>query len=64
MSGQGNESYWYNLKTGEVEFGFESPSVDRVGMIDQHDAAQLLIIVLAHQDHVGSRVRQARAGDA
>lgn len=39
MSGQGNESYWYNLKTGEVEFGFESPSVDRVGPFDTREEA-------------------------
>ena len=24
-----SEKYWFNLKTGEVEKGFESPSVDR-----------------------------------
>jgi len=26
-----SKQYWYNMKTGEVEFGFASPSVDRVG---------------------------------
>jgi hypothetical protein len=31
MSVHGSESFWYNIKTGEVEFGFESPNVDRVG---------------------------------
>ena len=25
------EQYWYNLNTGEVERGFESPAVDRAG---------------------------------
>ena len=24
-----SEAYWYNLKTGEVEKGFKTPSVDR-----------------------------------
>lgn len=40
MSANGAESFWYNLKTGEVEFGFESPSVDRVGPFDSQEAAQ------------------------
>lgn len=25
------KKYWYNLTTGEVEFGLESPAVDRAG---------------------------------
>ena len=40
MSGQGSERYWYNMKTGEVEFGFESPSVDRVGPFDTREEAE------------------------
>jgi len=37
----GDEKYWYNLSTGEVEFGMQSASVDRVGPFDTaHDAAQ------------------------
>jgi hypothetical protein len=40
MSGEGAQSYWYNMKTGEVEFGFESPSVDRVGPFDSREAAE------------------------
>ena len=39
MSGHGHESFWYNMKTGEVEFGFESPSVDRVGPFETHEEA-------------------------
>lgn len=30
----GDEKYWYNLETGQVEFGMISPSVDRVGPFD------------------------------
>jgi hypothetical protein len=30
----GDEKYWYNLATGQVEFGMISPSVDRVGPFD------------------------------
>ena len=28
---QNSEKYWYNLVTGEVEQGFESPAIDRAG---------------------------------
>ena len=40
MSGQGAQSYWYNMKTGEVEFGFESPSINRVGPFDSREDAE------------------------
>jgi len=30
----GDEKYWYNLATGQVEFGMISPSADRVGPFD------------------------------
>ena len=37
----GDEKYWYNLRTGEVEFGMQSASVDRVGPFDtEGEAAQ------------------------
>ena len=28
---QGRDKFWYNLVTGEVEQGFESPAIDRAG---------------------------------
>jgi hypothetical protein len=31
MGTEPSKQYWYNMKTGEVEFGFASPSADRVG---------------------------------
>lgn len=34
-----NEKYWYNLKTGEVEKGFESPSIDRAGPFETPEEA-------------------------
>ena len=37
MSGEGK--YWYNSTTGEVEFGLESPSIDRVGPFDTAEEA-------------------------
>jgi hypothetical protein len=35
----GERKYWYNTASGEVEYGFVSPSVDRVGPFDTADAA-------------------------
>lgn len=35
----GSEKYWYNLTTGQVEKGFESPSVDRAGPFDTPEEA-------------------------
>jgi hypothetical protein len=34
-----SEKYWYNLNTGEVERGFESPVVDRAGPFDTAEEA-------------------------
>jgi hypothetical protein len=34
-----SEKYWYNLKTGEVEKGYESPAVDRAGPFDTPEEA-------------------------
>ncbi|WP_460773732.1 SPOR domain-containing protein [Microbacterium sp. GXF7504] len=34
-----SEKYWYNLKTGQVERGFESPAVDRAGPFDSPEEA-------------------------
>lgn len=37
---QGSEKYWYNLQTGEVEKGFESPAIDRAGPFDTAEEAE------------------------
>lgn len=34
-----SEKYWYNLKTGDVERGFESPAPDRAGPFDTAEEA-------------------------
>ncbi|MCU1477618.1 MAG: hypothetical protein JWQ64_2311 [Subtercola sp.] len=31
MSGDPSKQYWYNINTGEVEFGYVSPAPERVG---------------------------------
>jgi hypothetical protein len=34
-----DEKFWYNLETGAVERGFESPAVDRAGPFDTAEEA-------------------------
>ena len=34
-----NEKYWYNLETGQVEKGYESPAIDRAGPFDTAEEA-------------------------
>lgn len=34
-----SEKYWYNLNTGEVEHGFESPAIDRAGPFETAEEA-------------------------
>ena len=36
----GSEKYWYNLRTGKVEKGFESPSIERAGPFDTPEEAE------------------------
>lgn len=38
--------YWYNMKTGEVEQGFQSPAPDRVGPFDTREEAARALEVL------------------
>lgn len=40
MSKDPAEQYWYNLSTGQVEFGYESPVVDRVGPFETRVEAE------------------------
>lgn len=35
----GEHKYWYNTTTGEVEYGYISPAVDRVGPFDTQEQA-------------------------
>lgn len=35
----GEEKYWYNLTSGKVERGFESPAIDRAGPFDTEEEA-------------------------
>lgn len=44
-----DEKYWYNLKTGEVERGFESPSVDRAGPFETAEEAAQAPQVIAER---------------
>jgi hypothetical protein len=46
MAQDAEHMYWYNLHTGEVEQGFESPSVDRVGPFETRAEAERALDVL------------------
>lgn len=37
---QSTEKFWYNLVTGKVEQGFESPAIDRAGPFDTREEAE------------------------
>ncbi|QIG40632.1 SPOR domain-containing protein [Microbacterium sp. 4R-513] len=69
----GSEKYWYNLKTGKVEKGFESPSVDRAGPFDTPEEAAHAPEVIrersrawsedeAREDHWGSSDETGETG--
>ena len=38
--------YWYNMNTGEVEQGFQSPAVDRVGPFETRSEAERALEIL------------------
>jgi hypothetical protein len=38
--------FWYNMHTGEVEQGFESPSIDRVGPFPTRAEAERALEIL------------------
>jgi hypothetical protein len=38
--------FWYNMHTGEVEQGFQSPSADRVGPFPTRDEAEHALDIL------------------
>jgi hypothetical protein len=40
MSEDPSTQYWYNMKTGEVEKGYVSSVVDRVGPFETHEEAE------------------------
>jgi hypothetical protein len=40
MASQAESKYWYNIRTSDVEFGYESPSIYRVGPFDTHEQAE------------------------
>ena len=54
MTEDPSKQYWYNLRTGEVERGFESPSVDRAGPFDTPEEAARAPQVLAERSRAWS----------
>ena len=45
----GEDKYWYNLRTGEVERGFESPAPDRAGPFETAEEAARAPQVIAER---------------
>lgn len=43
------EKYWYNLATGEVEYGMLSPAIDRAGPFDTAEDAARAPEILAER---------------
>ena len=71
-----SEKYWYNLTTGAVEKGYESPAVDRAGPFDTAEEAAAAPALLKERSRawaeeesreanwgVGSAPDSARVGD-
>jgi len=45
----GEDKFWYNLTTGAVERGFESPAIDRAGPFDTEEEAANAPALLAER---------------
>jgi hypothetical protein len=61
MGTDSTEKYWYNMATGEVEYGRLSPSVDRVGPFDTSDeAARALEVLRANSAKWAEEEREGR----
>ncbi|MBT2486071.1 MULTISPECIES: SPOR domain-containing protein [unclassified Microbacterium] len=58
----GDHKYWYNLETGQVEFGMISPSVDRVGPFDTQAEAARAPEVLKERSRAWAEEEAAEQG--
>lgn len=58
----GEDKYWYNLKSGQVERGFESPSPDRAGPFDTAEEAARAPEVIAARSRAWAE-EEAREDD-
>lgn len=46
MTTAGSTKFWYNMHSGEVELGYQSPSVDRVGPFETRELAERALVKL------------------
>lgn len=58
----GEEKYWYNLTTGAVERGFESPAIDRAGPFETAEEAAKAPELLAKRSRAWAE-EEAREDD-
>lgn len=57
-----SEKYWYNLTTGQVEKGFESPAIDRAGPFDTPEEAANALEVLRERSRAWAEDDAREAG--
>ncbi|RLK49472.1 SPOR domain-containing protein [Microbacterium telephonicum] len=55
----GDEKYWYNMATGAVEKGFESPAIDRAGPFDTAEEAARAPEILAERSRAWAEEERA-----
>ncbi|MEN9751553.1 MAG: hypothetical protein RLZZ600_600 [Actinomycetota bacterium] len=60
MATSGTEKYWYNSRTGEVEYGMLSPSVDRIGPFDSQTEAAAAPALLRDRAEAWAREDEER----
>jgi hypothetical protein len=53
------EHWWFNLKTGQAEFGRKSNSLDRVGPFDSEADARKALELIANRSAEWQRSEQA-----
>ncbi|UNK72376.1 SPOR domain-containing protein [Microbacterium sp. H1-D42] len=58
----GDEKYWYNLRTGDVEFGMQSASVDRVGPFDTAAEASRAPEIMRERSNAWAEEEAAESG--
>ncbi|MGO2665374.1 SPOR domain-containing protein [Mycetocola reblochoni] len=63
MTADGEYSYWYNLTSGEVEYGLVSPAVDRAGPFATREEAARAPETLAVNSGGGGVVDAMESGE-
>lgn len=62
MTDNPEHRYWYNMKTGEVEYGLQSRSIDRVGPFDTREEAENALATLRENSERWEREEREEEG--